>query len=115
LPVFLLSYVTADAVGENKYSTSTLLYSNFYDISSRFDDTLERLLACLRPVVMAEQKFCVAFFRMDSKLSAETTIGARTKTQKQVGLPTNSRRDLRKGTEKREKLLKKRRGNVEKR
>ena len=43
-------------------------------------------MACLRPVVMAEQKFCVAFFRMDSKLSADTTVGAKTKTQKQVRL-----------------------------
>jgi hypothetical protein len=33
---------------------------------------------------MAEQKFCVAFFRMDSKLSADATAGAKTKTQKQV-------------------------------
>jgi hypothetical protein len=33
---------------------------------------------------MAEQKFCVAFFRMDSKLSADASAGAKTKTQKQV-------------------------------
>ena len=40
--------------------------------------------------MMAEQTFCVAFFRMDSKLSADSTtvaaksVAAKTKTQKQV-------------------------------
>ena len=53
---------------------------------SRFDDTLEHLLSCLEPVVMAEQNFCLAFFKMDSKVS-DTPMrpsAAKTKTQKQV-------------------------------
>jgi len=52
----------------------------------RFDASLELLLSCLEPVVMAEQNFCLAFFKMDSKVSDAPVrfCGAKTKTQKQV-------------------------------
>ena len=49
--------------------------------------TLELLLSCLEPVVLAEQNFCLAFFKMDSKVSdapPRVAAAARTKTQKQV-------------------------------
>ena len=53
---------------------------------SRFDATLELLLSCLEPVVMAEQNFCLVFFKMDSKVSDAPIrhAAAKTKTQKQV-------------------------------
>jgi len=51
----------------------------------RFDDTLERLLSSLEPVVMAEQNFCISFFKMDSKLSDKSQKSqVMTKAQKQV-------------------------------
>jgi len=50
-----------------------------------FDLVTRKLLACLEPVVMAEQEFCVAFFKMDSKLGEERpggrVVAARTKKQ----------------------------------
>jgi len=61
-------------------------YSNKPD-RERFDMTLELLLSCLEPVVLAEQNFCLAFFKMDSKVSdapPRVAAAARTKTQKQV-------------------------------
>jgi len=55
-------------------------------IRERFDATLELLLSCLEPVVMAEQNFCLNFFKMDSKVSDAPIkhAAAKTKTQKQV-------------------------------
>jgi len=55
-------------------------------IRERFDATLELLLTCLEPVVMAEQNFCLTFFKMDSKVSdiPSRPFAAKTKTQKQV-------------------------------
>jgi len=51
-----------------------------------FDYTLEDLLSCLEPVVMAEQNFCLNFYKMDSKVSDAPVkpSGTKTKTQKQV-------------------------------
>merc|ERR1712013_747701 len=50
-----------------------------------FDLVTRKLLAGLEPVVMAEQEFCVAFFKMDSKLGEERpggrVVAARTKKQ----------------------------------
>ena len=59
-----------------------------YEYYLRFDATLELLLSCLEPVVMAEQNFCLNFFKMDSKVSDAPIkhAAAKTKTQKQVCL-----------------------------
>ena len=52
----------------------------------RFDETLERLLSSLEPVVMAEQNFCIAFFKMDSKLNDKNPKSqVMSRAQKQVG------------------------------
>ena len=51
----------------------------------RFDETLERLLSSLEPVVMAEQNFCIAFFKMDSKLNHKNAkLQVMSRAQKQV-------------------------------
>jgi len=47
----------------------------------RFDTVTSQLLACLEPIVMAEQEFCVQFFKMDSKLEGNKATSNRTKKQ----------------------------------
>ena len=47
----------------------------------RFDVITSQLLSCLEPIVMAEQEFCVQFFKMDSKLEGNKATSNRTKKQ----------------------------------
>merc|ERR1719445_2369125 len=47
----------------------------------RFDKVLSKLLSCLEPMVMAEQEFCIQFFKMDSKLEGSKATSNRTKKQ----------------------------------
>ena len=47
----------------------------------RFDKVLSKLLACLEPMVMCEQEFCVQFFKMDSKIVGSKATSNRTKKQ----------------------------------
>ena len=47
----------------------------------RFDKVLTKLLSCLEPMVMAEQEFCIQFFKMDSKLEGSKATSNRTKKQ----------------------------------
>lgn len=49
----------------------------------RFDLVTSQLLACLEPIVMAEQEFCVQFFKMDSKLEG-SKLSSSNRTKKQV-------------------------------